>query len=449
MINTKLQSIIDTKSAIGNAITNKGGTITTNTPFFNYAAQIDGISTGAGAYSNFVAQAQDNSKYTVYNGYDSQTNPTPNLSNNFAFNRWLLNNSATGDVILSNVVVANGGTFNGPNTTETVNISKMSFINNTASYGNQIWTVTTNNGFIYVGGVSNNTVQKFYESNLAFVGNTASYGGTIYSVITNNGFIYASGQTNQTVQKFYESNLAFVGNTVSYGERIFSIQINNGFIYAGGGPASGVNRGVTKFYESNLALTGANLNASSTPNYGGDSFITKISVSNGFIYAGGGFGSIAPTVQKFGESNLAFIGNTANYGGDIRTVTTNNGFIYVGGQVNQTVQKFYESNLAFVSNSNNYNGAIWSLTTNNGFIYAAGHGTDLTVKKYYESNLTFLAQTNAYSNQIFSITINNGFIYAGGNGNATDGRDVKKYEEQGLDIEIETETFYNITNIKE
>jgi hypothetical protein len=449
MINTKLQSIIDTKSAIGNAIVNKGGTITSETPFFNYAAQIDGISTGGGAYSTFVAQAQDNAKYTVYNGYDAVTNPTPNLSNNFAFNRWLLNNSATGDIVLSNVVVANGGTFNGPNVTETVNISKMSFINNTASYGDTIWTVTTNNGFIYVGGVSNNTVQKFYESNLAFVGNTASYGGNIYSVITNNGFIYAAGQTNQTVQKFYESNLAFVGNTVGYGERIFSIKINNGFIYAGGGPASGVNRGVTKFYESNLALTGANLNASSTPNYGGDSFITRISVSNGFIYAGGGFGSIDPTIQKFGESNLAFIGNTASYGGAIRTVTTNNGFIYVGGQVNQTVQKFYESNLAFVSNSNNYNGAIWSLTTNNGFIYAAGHGTDLTVKKYYESNLTFLAQTNAYSNQIFSITINNGFIYAGGNGNATDGRDVKKYEEQGLDIEIETETFYNITNIKE
>jgi len=50
-------------------------------------------------------------------------------------------------------------------------------------------------------------VQKFYESNLAFVGNTASYGGRITSITTNNGFIYAGGFTNQTVQKFQQSSV--------------------------------------------------------------------------------------------------------------------------------------------------------------------------------------------------------------------------------------------------
>jgi len=47
MINAKLQNIIDTKSAIGNAIVNKGGTITGATPFYSYASQIDNISTGS------------------------------------------------------------------------------------------------------------------------------------------------------------------------------------------------------------------------------------------------------------------------------------------------------------------------------------------------------------------------------------------------------------------
>ena len=201
---------------------------------------------GIGKYSTWIAQAQDNSLYTVYNGYDAITNPTPNLSNNFAFNRWLLNNSATGTVILSNVVVTNGGTFNGPN--PSFNQANMPFVDNTTSYGGVIRSITTNNGFIYVGGETNQTVQKYYESNLALVGNTANYGGTILSVTTNNGFIYVGGSTNQTVQKYYESNLALVGNTVSYGGDIFSLTTNNGFIYVGGH----TNRTVQKYKEQDL-----------------------------------------------------------------------------------------------------------------------------------------------------------------------------------------------------
>ena len=84
-----------------------------------------------------------------------------------------------------------------------------SFVGNTNNYGAIIETITTNNGFIYVGGRGNATanrdVKKYYENNLAFVGNTSDYGGTILSVTTNNGFIYACGITNNTVQKFQET----------------------------------------------------------------------------------------------------------------------------------------------------------------------------------------------------------------------------------------------------
>jgi hypothetical protein len=395
MINTKLQSIIDTKSAIGNAIVNKGGTITSETPFFNYAAQIDGISTGTpqtifaasdgskwaltnavnlvndagnvtsdfnywqpannstsdpilnvgtvngnisgnirivqvnqvniAQYENIVATDVDGGKYVGYNGYDSQTNPTP--TGNTTFNRWLLNNSATGTVIFANATFTTG-TYNGPNTT--LNEANMAFVDNTVGYGGSINSITTNNGFIYAGGGSANLVRKYNESTLAIVGNTASYGGTIFSVTTNDGFIYVGGTTNQTVQKFYESNLAFVGNTANYGGTIQTITTNNGFIYVGG-------------------------------------------ASN-------------QTVQKFYEDNLAFVGNTAAYGGTIYSVTTNNGFIYVGGQTNDTVQKFYEDNLAFVGNTPNYGGTILSVTTNDGFIYVGGT-TNQTVQKFQEAGL--------------------------------------------------------------
>jgi hypothetical protein len=494
MINAKLQSIIDTKSAIGNAIVNKGGTITGETPFFNYAAQIDGISTGTpqiifaasdgskwaltnavnltnvsnnvtsdfnywqpannstsdpilnigtvGAnisgnirlvpvnqvniaqYVNIVATDTNGAKYEGFNGYDSSTNPTP--TGNTTFNRWLLNNSASGTVIFANATFTTG-TYNGPNFS--LNESSMAFVNNTAAYGETIFSLTTNNGFIYAGGgVTNQRVRKFHESNLALVGNTANYGGGIRSITTNNGFIYVGGISNQTVQKFHESNLAFVGNTISYGGAIISLTTNNGFIYVGGQ----TNQRVQKFHESNLAFVG------NTADYGG--LIRSVTTNNGFIYAGG---QTNQRVQKFHESNLAFVGSTTDYGGTIQSITTNNGFIYVGGQTNQTVQKFHESNLARVGNTANYNGIIFSLTTNNGFIYVAGGFGNTTVQKFHESNLVRIGNTNNYGGAIETIAINNGFIYAGGQDNQT----VQKFQETGT--VLDNQTFYTATKIKE
>jgi hypothetical protein len=503
MINTKLQSIIDTKSAIGNAIVNKGGTITSETPFFNYAAQIDGISTGTpqtifqasdgskwaltnavnltnvsnnvtsdfnywqpannstsdpilnvgtvGAnisgniqlvpvnqvnisqYVNIVATDIDGAKYEGFNGFDQITNPTP--TGNTTFNRWLLNNSATGTVIFANTVITNGGTFNGSNTS--VNEASMSFVGNTANYGDLIFSVTTNNGFIYVGGFgpsfANGNVSKFHESNLALVGNTASYGGGIVSVTTNNGFIYAGGFSNQRVQKFHESNLAFVGSTNNYGGTIQSITTNNGFIYAGGQD----NRTVQKFHESNLAFVG------NTASYGAT--VLKVTINNGFIYAGGAKG--VGKIKQYYESNLVFVNETTNIG-EIESIAINNGFIYAIGVIgdfgsyNGSVRKFYESNLVQIDNTAGFGYALNTITINDGFIFTGGQ-TNQTVQKFYESNLAFVGNTANYGGDIFSVTTNNGFIYAGGITNQR----VQKFNEKGLTPEILT--FYTATKIKE
>jgi hypothetical protein len=446
MINTKLQNIIDTKSAIGNAIVNKGGTITSATPFYEYAGQIDNISTGGGSYSTFVAQAQDNSKYTVYNGYHAINNPTPNLSNNFAFNQWVLNNSATGDVIFSNVITSSQ-IFTVPFVDNSAGINEvyMPFVNNTDNYGGNIFSVTTNNGFIYVGGQTDQTVKKFHESNLVFVGNTVTYNSSIFSITINNGFIYVGGALvtglNRGVAKYHESNLVRVGNTVNFGGSIYSVTTNNGFIYVGGI----INQTVQKFNESTLAFVG------NTVSYTGG--VQSITTNNGFIYVGGG-NSVSTNrgVTKFHEGNLALVGanlaasSTVNYGGNIQSITTNNGFIYVGGETNRTVQKFHESNLVFVGNTVTYNGNIQSITTNNGFIYAGGQtltGTNRGVAKYHEDNLVLVSNTANYGGNIYSVTTNNGFIYAGGLTNQR----VQKFVEKSNNL-LETPVF-EITTIKE
>jgi hypothetical protein len=428
MINAKLQNIIDTKSAIGNAINNKGGSITGETPFYEYAPAIENISTGGGAYSTFVAQAQDNSKYTVYTGYDSQTNPTPNLSNNFAFNRWLLNNSATGDIVLSNVVVANGGTFNGPNSA--INEALMPFVSN-VSASSPLEVIKINNGFIFTGTSGNQTVQKFHESNLTFNINSQNYGGGIYGLAINNSFVYAGGQTNQTVQKFHESNLVRVGNTANYGGLIRSVITNNGFIYAGGS----TNRTVQKFGESNLTRVG------NTSLYDEGDILTMTS-NNGFIYvAGGGFNR----VFKYHESNLAFAGNSTNYGSLVWSIATNNGFVYTAGQTVGDIKKYHESNLVLVGNTANFGKTIYEINISNGFIYAAGEVggfANAQVQKFYESNLAFVGNTANTPGWYLTVGINNGFIYAGGS-NQT----IQKFETSGEGFE--QLSFYNITNIKE
>jgi hypothetical protein len=502
MINAKLQSIIDTKSAIGNAIVNKGGTITGETPFFNYAAQIDGISTGT---PQTIFAASDGSKWALTNAVNL-VNDAGNVTSDF--NYWQPANNSTSDPILnvgtvgdnisgnirlvpvnqvniaqySNIVIndttgAKYVGYNGydanTNPTPTGNTTFNRWLLNNSASGTILFANTT----VTNGGTFNGPNSSSNEANLAFINNTASYGGDIRTITINNGFIYVGGTTNQRIQKFHESNLAFVGNSDSYGGIIYSLATYNGFIYAGGGS----NQRVQKFHESNLVrVRNSNL-------YGGD--IRSITANNGFIYAGGSTGN----VSKYTESLLAFVGNAASYGGDIislkisdgliyaggygdetngkvqtfyesnlarninspvysigfiESIAINNGFVYVGGYGPDygpgNIAKYHQSNLAFVGNTASYGGVIQSVTTNNGFIYAGGD-TNITVQKFYESNLTFLANTVSYSigTIIFSLTINNGFIYIGGTSDQT----VFKYQESS--ITPDTQTFYTATKIKE
>jgi hypothetical protein len=513
MINAKLQSIIDTKSAIGNAINNKGGTITTNTPFFNYAAQIDGISTGTpqtifaasdgskwalsnvvnlvnsagnvtydfnrwqpannstsdpilnvgtvnanisgnirivqvnqvnqAQYGNIVATAINSSKYVGYNGYDSITNPTP--SGNVTFNRWVLNNSASGTIVFANTVLTSNGTYNGPNFT--ANIFNMALLNNSTSYGGAIHTVTTNNGFVYIGGnnatSSTMRIRKYFESNLNFSAESGVFDtltGNIQTITTNNGFIYAAGLFTG-VKKVNESTLSIVGTTNDYlagAAGIISVVVNNGFIYAGGGFAG--NSGIKRWRESNLAF----VNNSSS--FSGN--IRSLAINNGFIYACGDEFFSAGRVSKYHESNLALVGSTPNFGTVSRTLAVNNGFIYAGaggGTTNNSIQKFHESNLVFVGNTSGLGTDVTTIKTNNGFLYGPySDGSTPSVRKFYESNLTFVSNTTgSYGGSILNIAINNSAIFVVGSAANV----IRKYQEQGLTAE--QISIFTATKIKE
>jgi hypothetical protein len=390
MINAKLQSIIDTKSAIGNAIVNKGGTITSETPFFNYAAQIDNISTGS----------------------------------------VLTGNAAVGDVLSGKTFYSNDantqltGTFVAPQI-DGVDESKMSLIATSPTNSGSIRGLAVGNGFVYAGGIfgttaasaNNSSITAFYESNLS-VAFSNNFGNAIRTISVNNGFVFAggnrstiSGDDSQNLKKYLAANLEKVAGT-QYGINngtVWATAINNGFLFVAGRYGAAVNtpNSAIEKYTENLTGDGGAVSSG----YGNE--IYSLAISNGFVYAGG---RTIREVKKYHESNLALVGNSANLGGDIFGLAANNGFVYAGGNV---LHKLYESNLVSLATANTIANRI---TINNGFVYAGGETnigdrTSVTIQKYYESNLGLVGTFYGVAG-VLSQTIHNGHLYVG---TSTDG----------------------------
>jgi hypothetical protein len=386
-------------------------------------------------YTNSVIEDINGAKYTIYNGYDFATNPTPNLSN-LPFNQWLLNNSTGGTPILNNAILTSGGTFNGPNSS--VNEASMPFVSNVNTTG-IVSSVLINNAFVYAGGrngdFSAGVFRKYHEGNLVLSATSANYGVYITKSAINNGFIF--GAFGNTIRKLFESNLAQSANVVNTSTADFSIiAINNAFVFATGTAASGIVE-VRKYHESNLVF---NTNSS---NYGQSEGRT-LAIVNNFVYA---TASTAPfVITKLHEGNLTNSAVSSNYGSLILASAVNDGFVYVGGYgngftTNGVIAKYYQSNLSLVGNTTGLGSYYLSIFISNGFIYASGFGNN-TVHKFYESNLTFVGATSINGGYLTDIKINNGSLFTGG-GNYI----LTKYGTNGTIAD--NQTFYNITKIKE
>ena len=433
MINAKLQNIIDTKSAIGNAINNKGGSITSETPFYEYAPAIENISSGGGAYSTWVLQDENSAKYTVFNGYDALRNTNPNLST-IPYNKYLLNNGATGDIVLENVITAQTSEFSLIiNNSVGINNSNMLLLGNTVSNGSVVRTVGANNGFLYVG-EAGKTFKKFNATTLQFVGETNINNPIWQTMAFNNGFVYAGGWDPYVLYKISESNMAVIANTNTSFSGINSVKINNGFIYL----SRGGGYGLEKYNEGNLTYI-SSLNNSAQ--YATTAF-NSVAINNGFIYTG------YLNMVKFRESNFTYVSQT-NFPVvfDINNIAINNGFIYVVGGTNN-VYKYNESSFAFSSNAS-INGIARGIAVNNGFVYVGtSFGTSAnTVEKYHESNLTFLTKSSPYLGSIWQITTSNNFLYISGDAVSNGGRGVSQYTERTDNLVALP--IYNITTVKE
>jgi hypothetical protein len=309
-----------------------------------------------GNYSTWVVADENGAKYEVLSNVNTGIY---NGVNTYEFNRWVLNNSATGNVVLNNTSMTTGS-FIGNNTT-------------------------------------------FNENNISFVTHSGEGASSLQEqILINNQKIYAKSSSDN-ILVWDEKDLIWIN---SFGVNIRNyININNGFIY--GGSNNGLNNFISKYSEDNLTLIGNTVNAAG--------FVTAIAFNDGFVYVGHN-----NILRKYREDNLFFVGNAATYAGIIRTIAINDGHVYIGGTSN-IIRKYNESTLSVVANSLSYGGNIRNLIINNSFIYAVGNngtnaiqGRQSSIRRYREDNLAFVNNSVNFGNNIVSIVLYKNFIYISG-----------------------------------
>jgi hypothetical protein len=369
-----------------------------------------------GNYSTWVVEDEDNVKYTIYNGYDIINNPTPSTTN-LPFNQWIRNDEATGDVILNNTIMTSS-TFNGPDSV--LNESKMEFVSSSKIRQGLFTQIGMNNGFIYAtsgqtvsGSQPGNAIHKYNKTTLELV-NTLKINEYEFAYRTlgfYNGRVYIGieGDANivRTTENTFSSLTRFSIPAETFnGTR--NIAINDGKMYRG---TFGNFVRVHNIITESFGTTIGNIN------YSGNGAVYAITTNSGFVYVGGFNNRLSGTapayLKKYRESNYQLIGNTTNYGILITAIAINDGFVYVGGTAN-VVRKYDESTLALVASTASFGSTINSIAINNGFIYVGGGGVN-GVAKYNESTLAFVGNTADYDT-INSLFVDNNFIYIGGGG---------------------------------
>jgi hypothetical protein len=112
--------------------------------------------------------------------------------------------------------------------------SYLSKVAESASYGGSIYSITSDDNYLYVGGYGSNKVWKLNKSDLSKVSESIDYGGGINSITSDDNFLYVGGSTTQRVYKLNKSDLSKVSESIDYGGAIYSITSDDNYLYVGG-----------------------------------------------------------------------------------------------------------------------------------------------------------------------------------------------------------------------
>ncbi len=142
-------------------------------------------------------------------------------------------------------------------------------------------------------------------------------------------------------------------------------------------------------------------------NYGGT--IRSIASDDNYLYVGG---TSTQRVYKLNKSDLSKVSESINYGGTIYSITSDDDYLYVGGTTRK-IYKLNKSDLSKVSESIDYGGTIYSITSDNNYLYVGGSTTQ-RVYKLNKSDLSKVSESIDYDGTIYSITSDDNYLYVGG-----------------------------------
>ena len=86
-------------------------------------------------------------------------------------------------------------------------------------------------------------------------------------------------------------------------------------------------------------------------------------------------------------NEIIFFAESLTYGGDIRSIASDDNYLYVGGSTTQKVYKLNKSDLSKVAESIDYGGSIISITADDNYLYVGGSTTN---KVYKLSKVAYL-----------------------------------------------------------
>ena len=113
-------------------------------------------------------------------------------------------------------------------------VNEIIFSAESIDYGGTIWSITSDDNYLYVGGATTNKVYKLNKSDLSKVAESSTYGGNILSITSDDNYLYVGGVTTNKVYKLNKSNLSKVAESIDYGGGIRSITSDDNYLYVGG-----------------------------------------------------------------------------------------------------------------------------------------------------------------------------------------------------------------------
>jgi peptidase E len=91
-------------------------------------------------------------------------------------------------------------------------------------------------------------------------------------------------------------------------------------------------------------------------------------------------GDTTRKVYKLNKSDLSKVAESIGYGGNIRSITSDDNYLYVGGDTTRKVYKLNKSDLSKVAESIGYGGNIYSIASDDNYLYVGGGTTNKVYK---------------------------------------------------------------------